>query len=469
MSESLTSNTTSATGSPSVVHDNTTPRKKVTSQISPSSSSSSSPSPSHSPSSPSSSETYRRKPELKYYYHNHNRNHRRNSKIFESPNNNNNKNNVASISTSKNEQMSPKIPSTPSRFIRRSSTSLGFLATPLQQQNTNNNKQNPESPLLISPISKSITKNKNTKRISLSQPPPPPPPLLPTTPKSKHLEVFFSPSPNLKTPNINTYDNTKNDSIPIKEISQNLKTRLNYAFIKLKNGWTEKTLSELENDLASNQTRKLNPFSKSYVNNFVDADEDLEIEYPTMSANLAFKKALSENYDFTTKIISPKKRHLNNNDSIEIQVQEPNINNNNNNNNMMVSPIKWKGNKQSNTTNGKEEPPSEVEAIETLMSLSSPKKPKQQQNQIENDSNGFIRKHKKNISNSSTESSTSGKSSSSSASSAFSPTTTNYHSIEFRNIDIAGTTNNNNNNNDNNDTDVETEIESLSDDDNDHT
>lgn len=38
----------------------------------------------------------------------------------------------------------------------------------------------------------------------------------------------------------------KKSETEIKELSQNLKSRLNYAFLKVQNGWTEKPLSELE-------------------------------------------------------------------------------------------------------------------------------------------------------------------------------------------------------------------------------
>ncbi|KAL3229082.1 Protein SRL3 [Nakaseomyces bracarensis] len=71
--------------------------------------------------------------------------------------------------------------------------------------------------------------------------------LPPTTPKSRNNEVFMSPSPKLKSPHVSKDSEKK----PIKEISNELKTRLNYALMKLQNGWVDKTLPELEHALTT--------------------------------------------------------------------------------------------------------------------------------------------------------------------------------------------------------------------------
>ncbi|CCC70918.1 hypothetical protein NCAS_0G00310 [Naumovozyma castellii] len=263
---------------------------------------------------------------------------------------------------------SPKVPSTPYNHVRRSSTSLGFLATPLQVQGESSGlpRSYSENPISLSPSAK----------IRL---------LPPTTPKSKHTEVFLSPSPKLKSPSV-----YKDNGKPIREISNNLKTRLNYAFVKLQNGWVDKTLSELETELeitsssaSSNSRRSQNTIyssSSSYVNKFANtngtgidiggADGDSE----SMSANAAFIKALT----------SPRKK--------------PNSLANDNNNPFLsspksnsVSPLRWTGRtpsivkKEPNEDQEEmevEEKPSEVEAIETLMSLSSPKKSKYEESTL---------------------------------------------------------------------------------------
>lgn len=68
----------------------------------------------------------------------------------------------------------------------------------------------------------------------------------PKTPRSRHSEMFLSPSPKLKSPLGHV---SKEPVKPISEISQNLKTRLNYAYMKYQNGWSDKTLNELESEL----------------------------------------------------------------------------------------------------------------------------------------------------------------------------------------------------------------------------
>ena len=243
--------------------------------------------------------------------------------------------------------------------------------------------------------------------------------LPPTTPKTRNTEMFLSPSPKLKSPNGSNSLITK-DTKPIREISNDLKTRLNYAFVKLQNGWVDKTLPELEEKLDRNNyygtsitTKfvgspekfkspiKKNKTSKtslnnnnnispsSYVNQFaygngdgyipssksqndlkifgslnqyhnkfntVEKGKDIFTEDSTTSAHLAFLQALA----------SPRKKTQN----VEIPRN--------------TSPLKWDSNSQytvnkSNTSKlDKSGRPveGEKEVVETLMSLSSPQKPK---------------------------------------------------------------------------------------------
>lgn len=232
---------------------------------------------------------------------------------------------------------SPQTPSPPNSNAkgRRSSTSMSFLPSP-----SLHNRNSGFSSMFTVPQSPSM----KTRLLP------------PTTPKSKHAEVFLSPSPNLKSPGV--YKETEK---PIREISNNLKTRLNYAFMKLQNGWTDKTLSELENEFTKKKHERIideglegesdtNNYtddkrlpSSSYSNKLVDLDED-----NGNSAHVAFLKALS----------SPKKKQRSaSSSSVNWNDSPPKL-----------PPI---------TTNvRKSSQPSEVEAIETLMSLSSPQKRK---------------------------------------------------------------------------------------------
>lgn len=254
------------------------------------------------------------------------------------------------------EASSPATPSPP-RQGRRSSTSLGFFTSPLHPRaeaamSRSGNPSSSDTGLLI-PQSPNV-------RSRL---------LPPTTPKSRNAEIFLSPSPNLKSPG--TYrDNGK----PIREISNGLKARLNYALVKLQNGWVEKTLPELENEL--NNTGKRHKHEdddeddlltaerlelaretvlkgSSYNNEFLrDSEESLDEQDNTVteedgdsnSAHIAFLKALS----------SPKKR-----------IKQEGVSR---------SPLQWSKPKKIVTTEKEKDHPSEVEAIETLMSLSSPQR-----------------------------------------------------------------------------------------------
>ncbi|ODV93793.1 hypothetical protein PACTADRAFT_51542 [Pachysolen tannophilus NRRL Y-2460] len=55
----------------------------------------------------------------------------------------------------------------------------------------------------------------------------------------------FNETANNKSPPNETL-RVKQSEVEIKEISENLKTRLNYAYVKIQNGWTDKPISELE-------------------------------------------------------------------------------------------------------------------------------------------------------------------------------------------------------------------------------
>ncbi|QLG74080.1 hypothetical protein HG535_0F05920 [Zygotorulaspora mrakii] len=254
---------------------------------------------------------------------------------------------------------SPETPSPP-RNGRRSSASLGFLASPLHPRaEAALGKSGAHESAFIIPQSP-----RGKSRL-----------LPPTTPKSRNAEVFLSPSPKLKSPNIQ-----KENGKPIREISNGLKARLNYALVKLQNGWVDKTLSELEQELENPKHSKRhsleaveeNAFTNggpsgltsallkgsSYNNEFLstesqsDVKEDLETaedDDNSNSAHIAFLKALS----------SPKRKTSQD---------------------TSASPLRWSKQKAPvNALKKNKDQPSEVEAIETLMSLSSPQRPRSTQ------------------------------------------------------------------------------------------
>lgn len=211
---------------------------------------------------------------------------------------------------------SPQTPSPPNSKIRRSSVSHGFLPSPLPGSNhkrdSGGNSAAPDSPGVKTRL------------------------LPPTTPRTRNSEHFLSPSPKLKSPGV-----YKESEKPIREISNNLKTRLSYAFVKLQNGWVDKTLPELESQTSSPEGEDAVPKQRaSYSNQFLIGD-DAE----SNSAHAAFLNALT----------SPKKK----------QRQESS------------SSANWSASPRKPPTLPKittkpKDGPSEVEAIETLMSLSSP-------------------------------------------------------------------------------------------------
>ena len=243
--------------------------------------------------------------------------------------------------------------------------------------------------------------------------------LPPTTPKTRNTEMFLSPSPKLKSPNGYNSSITK-DTKPIREISNDLKTRLNYAFVKLQNGWIDKTLPELEETLdqknryaSTSTTTKLvrspdkfkspiknktsktslnnnvnNITSSSYVNQFAygngdsfisinqyrnkfNVSKDKSMEDSTTSAQLAFLQALASPRKEPQKVETPK-----NMSPVKLDTSN---NNNQHGFNQLKTPKLDKYDKPSK---------SEVEVVETLMSLSSPQKPnasKDNNNNNEND------------------------------------------------------------------------------------
>lgn len=250
-----------------------------------------------------------------------------------------------------NDVASPETPSPPYN-ARRSSTSLGFLASPLHPRAeavlSNNGISSSHENAFIIPQSPSVK-----SRL-----------LPPATPKSRNAEVFLSPSPKLKSPSI-----YKENGKPIREISNGLKARLNYALVKLQNGWVDRTLPELENELGNGKKHKndgeeVTPseldarvkgssYSNQYATNEGEvaqnesaAIDDMEEGNNNNSAHLAFLRALS----------SPKKK-------IKQEVSP-------------TSPLQWSRQKKSEPTTREKDQPSEVEAIETLMSLSSPQRPR---------------------------------------------------------------------------------------------
>ncbi|KAG7737034.1 hypothetical protein KL923_004172 [Ogataea haglerorum] len=80
----------------------------------------------------------------------------------------------------------------------------------------------------------------------------------------------------------------KNDN-EIKEISENLKTRLNYANVKIQHGWSAKSISELEKNLEEEKLRKmLTPQDRKQQDNFwkMKTDQLPTYNQPSMNAEL---------------------------------------------------------------------------------------------------------------------------------------------------------------------------------------
>ncbi|SMN17904.1 similar to Saccharomyces cerevisiae YOR083W WHI5 Repressor of G1 transcription that binds to SCB binding factor (SBF) at SCB target promoters in early G1 [Maudiozyma saulgeensis] len=333
---------------------------------------------------------------------------------------NSNGNNKDSSATNVDYPMTPS----PPNKVRRSSASMSFLATPkfnslnnlseqqqilshkkLRSHNSSDNEEEEEEEEVTIPFSPTS----RTTRL-----------LPPTTPKSRNVESsFLSPSPHITSPSI-----YKESNKPIREISNNLKTRLNYAFVKLQNGWVDRTLPELENELDRQQTLiqqrqqqqqflqnsqfspqrsiHLSPahsISSSYTNKFAygngnnlnennDNTQDDERSDSTSSARLAFMKALSSPARGQPGLPSSSSTLSDSNNGQSTSQK------NAMDKNTSSSPLKWSqdSRKPSNhvmenfneiskdsqrkpkVNQKKKEGATEVAAIETLMSLSSPKK-----------------------------------------------------------------------------------------------
>ena len=310
----------------------------------------------------------------------------------------------------------PETPSPPrnSSHARRSSTSLGFLGTPTHPGRY---FDVPNSPSSNKGRKTSISHESGSGRTRL---------LPPTTPKSRQTEVFMSPSPKLRSPQVSKEIEKK----PIKEISNELKTRLNYALMKLQNGWVDKSLPELEHTLATDRGDGINEigqgqnsgevFSKldnndagkdflqqrrksGYVNQFAgDDSSSATFKFEGLKGNTqsndkggderagtktAIKTESNEMYSevqsdsdensndegnsahsaFLKALSSPKKKQKSSSST-----------------SYPVSPLRWTSTSRpkpltldtnlENTKKNTKGPPLEVEAIETLMSLASPKK-----------------------------------------------------------------------------------------------
>ncbi|SCU89562.1 LAFA_0E19108g1_1 [Lachancea sp. 'fantastica'] len=245
------------------------------------------------------------------------------------------------LSFGQENEESPKSPQTPSpptnynrsggHSNRRTSVSHGFLASPL-----------PGSTATARPSYKTdfvVPESPGVKTRLLP----------PTTPKSRNQEVFLSPSPKLKSPGIQ-----KDTERPIRELSNNLKTRLNYAFVKLQNGWTDKTLPQLESVVSDAPTKtfevpKLG--TTAYSNRFLEEEDS-----GNNSAHAALMNALG----------SPRKKQRSGSSSSSGLVTSPRRG-------QRPPPIITEPAVEDSEKKSKDAP-SEVEAIETLMSLSSPKK-----------------------------------------------------------------------------------------------
>lgn len=263
---------------------------------------------------------------------------------------------------------------------------VSFLATPVRTRRLAHDEQEDEDEThprnILSPYTKN-SHNASPQHKSRLLPP--------TTPKTKNTEMFLSPSPMLKSPGGGNSLITK-ETKPIRDISNDLKTRLNYAFVKLQNGWVDKTLPELEQTLDNNQPpsssssssqrphgttmlvspdkfkshiRRTSTSSSSYVNKFAngngddmspftklqrgpprsssitvtdtDENQDISMEDSTTSAHLAFLQILS----------SPQRKT-----------------------NQNVSPLKQNNKVKTNKDGGN----TDEAVVETLMSLSSPQK-----------------------------------------------------------------------------------------------
>lgn len=246
---------------------------------------------------------------------------------------------------------------------RRSSTSMAFLSTPMRKSRRVSNEFAMES---LQHLDHHNDFNNNA--LSIPQSPSAKTRLMPpTTPKSRHTEVFLSPSPKLKSPGV-----YKESVKPIREISNNLKTRLNYALVKLQNGWVDKTLPELENELeeegnakASTQSRRR---TSSYSNIYACDNDDND----SNAMFLGSRKVKHNSDDNKTKNNNEANDGTDTSTSAHLAFLKAISNTTGKKpEKLSTSPMHW----QQNRNSPQKKPAPEVEAIETLMSLSSPKKP----------------------------------------------------------------------------------------------
>lgn len=303
----------------------------------------------------------------------------------------------------------PMTPSPPNK-VRRSSASMGFLATPkfnslsklAGEQGMGHHRHKRSGSRAISDDENDEDDDEDTAAaaaVAFSPSSRSTRLLPPTTPKSKNHESFMSPTPHLTSPSI-----YKESNKPIREISNNLKTRLNYALVKLQNGWVDRTLPELESELSrqqmliqQRQQQQLSPerqhnhqeiylspshhISSSYTNQFAhgnESDSNDEASDNTNSARLAFMKALA----------SPVRHqpHARAEPAVSASRKANHPVTGRSDHGPAVSPLKWSQTSHGSSSSVKQEKPqvvttkkegaTEVAAIETLMSLSSPKKSK---------------------------------------------------------------------------------------------
>lgn len=193
---------------------------------------------------------------------------------------------------------------------------------------------------------------------------------IPMTPMTKLLHDDAHGETPLRSPS-HAHDDEDGGRPPIRQITNKLRTRLNYAMVKFSNGWTDQSLDELEKNFAegsSNDDQAHLTVSKSAL-----LKSPTKVTKPTRSnillsprkgsrehrksmepldaggsASAAFLHAIS-------KSGSPKRRNFHNG--------------------LRIVPISPSNASSPNRVRSSQESP-EAEAIETLMSLSSPRSSK---------------------------------------------------------------------------------------------
>lgn len=169
--------------------------------------------------------------------------------------------------------------------------------------------------------------------------------LPPETPKSKNQELFLSPGLELQSPGNMPITTNK----PIREISNNLKTRLNYAYVKMQHN-IQHSKRSIDDSVTSNTVKP------SSYNNVFAQDSDIEAEADISSPDVNSIK---------------QDPHVKSEEPVENSAQAAFLK-------ALQSPKKKQRSLSSNhpkiTRTSSSSQPSEVEAIETLMSLSSPQK-----------------------------------------------------------------------------------------------